>query len=112
MPCPAMATVEVLSIDAIELSHSGCQPSVEGLHHQMVMIVHQTVGIAPPAPLRAHLPDQRQERLPIRCIAVDLLARIAPGSQVVHSAGELYPQGTSHARRITDRCVIARPDPI
>ncbi len=89
MPCPAMATVEVLSIDAIELPHPGGQPSVEGLHHQMVMIVHQTVGIAPPAPLRAHLPDQRQERLPIHFIAVDLLARIAPGSQVVHSTGEL-----------------------
>ncbi|HWV44837.1 MAG TPA: hypothetical protein VN039_02240 [Nitrospira sp.] len=42
---PIMTAVERLSLDTIELAHGARQIGVGGLHDQMKVIVHQTIGV-------------------------------------------------------------------
>jgi hypothetical protein len=45
---PAMPFVEELGIDAVLLPHADGKIAVRGLNEQMIMIGHETIGVADP----------------------------------------------------------------
>jgi hypothetical protein len=48
VPYPAMPLIESLRIDTVQLPHAYRKISVGCINEQMVMIVHQAVGVAEP----------------------------------------------------------------
>ena len=51
---PRMAPIEALGIDAIQLPHPRGQIALGRLDEQVVVVVHQTVGMAQPLGARHH----------------------------------------------------------
>ena len=49
MPHPAVAAVEPLSVNSIELPHPGRKIPLGGLNQKMVMVVHEAVDVHNPA---------------------------------------------------------------
>ena len=37
-----------LGVNAVELAHTGAQVTIDGLHNDMKVVVHQAVGVAQP----------------------------------------------------------------
>src|SRR2546425_8503175 len=112
MPHPRMAAIEALGVDPVELPHPGGEIPLRGLQQQMVMVAHQTVGMAPPVIAYHSLFQDGEKRLPILLVEVDSLAGIAAGGDVVEGAGIGEAQRTSHGRRIPIKTDNSRPDPL
>ena len=81
-----MAAVERLGIDPVEPPHAGGKIGFGSFDHQVVMVVHQTIGIAAPALLVDLAAEQGEEPGTVRVVEEDVLAGIAPGRQVVDGA--------------------------
>ncbi len=48
MPCPLMAFIKKLCIDAVQLPHTEGEVSVGRLDQEVIVVVHQAVGMAKP----------------------------------------------------------------
>ena len=46
VPCSVASVVEELSVYAVQLSHAEGEVSVRGFDQEMVMVVHEAVGVA------------------------------------------------------------------
>jgi hypothetical protein len=57
-----------LCIDTVKPPHASNQVGLWSLHHQMVMVVHQAIGITTPSLLLHLLPKEIEEILPISVI--------------------------------------------
>jgi len=56
-----MTTIELLRIDPVNMPHAQGKIAVERFHKQVVVIVHQAVGIATPMEAFYHLFDQSRK---------------------------------------------------
>jgi len=65
-----MATIEILRVDTIELSHPARQVRLRCFSHQVVVIAQQTPGMANPVIGIAYITEQRQKTGSI-CIGFD-----------------------------------------
>lgn len=70
MPSACMASIEALGVDAIQLAHAGGEIPLRGLNQQMVMVVHQAVGVAPPMVTLHDVRQDGEKRQAIGVIAV------------------------------------------
>lgn len=66
MPHLAMAAIEDLRVDPVELPHPAGEIRLRRLNQQMIVIVHQTIGMAQPPEAADHLAEDRQPDLTIR----------------------------------------------
>ena len=64
------------------------------------MIVHQTVGVAPPIEARHNLTQADQIHLPIIVVKKDIVTCITACSDVVNRAGEFELMGAGLGKRI------------
>lgn len=96
VPRAPMPPVELLRVDAVQLSHAARQRRIECLDQKMVMVRHLAVGVAPPVEAFDDLRKNVKEKLAIRVNEEDLLARVAAAGYVVDSSGVLNPKWTSH----------------
>jgi hypothetical protein len=69
--------VEALGIDPVELSHAGRQIRLRRLHDEVVVVVHQAVGVAKPAESLDDAAKRRQEAWSVVVVEVDPFARVA-----------------------------------
>lgn len=108
-----MSPIVVLRIAAVELPHAQREIRLRRFDEEMIVIVHQAVGMAQPA---VAIDDVGQNREPLGAVAVvghDILPGIAPAGDMVDGAGYLNAEWTSHGRECSLReCSIARPDPV
>jgi hypothetical protein len=113
MPDPMMPTVVRLRVAAIELAHAEREIGLRRFNEQMIVVIHQTVGVAkPPVPID-DVGQQRQPLRPITVIVHDVLPGIAPTRDVVDGSGEFETKRTRHdAAAYPSACSIERADPI
>ena len=102
----AVTAVVALRVDAIDVAHQPRQIGLARLHHEVVVIAHQTIPeqarvepIQPPLDHRQQLVDVeglaevvRQQRLAVAVVLEDRLAPITTRSDVVDSAFKLEPE--------------------
>jgi len=69
--------------------HSGDQIALGHLHHQMKVILHETIGLHLPISFRARLRQRGDKQLPIPVIVEDGFPPVATIHQVVNRAGIL-----------------------
>jgi hypothetical protein len=92
-----MPTVEHLILEPLELAHPDRQISIHSLYQQMVMIVHEAVGMAAPPIAHHHLSQHGKKLLPVVGIAIDPLPGVAARGHVIDSAGKLEAEWARHA---------------
>jgi hypothetical protein len=77
MPHSLMATIKSLGVDSIQIFHSLRKSWLGGFDQQVIMIRHQTVGMANPCVTFTGTVQQIKEDAPIFIILVNILPGIA-----------------------------------
>ncbi len=91
MPDAVMRAIDVLRINAIQLAHPPGKIAFDGLHHDLIMVSHQGIGMADPI---EPLADGTQDVEPGRSIGVsgeNRFALVAARRNMVQGAGKLDP---------------------
>ena len=91
-----VATVELLGVNTVELTHALGEIRFRRLHHHMVVVGHLAIGVAAPVEAGADLPERREPIDPVLVIAADRLPGIAARRDVIKPAGEFDAQGSGH----------------
>jgi hypothetical protein len=86
-----MQPIEALRVGAIELPHAQGEIRQGSFDQQMVMIVHQAIGMAAPSKSVDHMGESRQKGLPIDIGAHDLLPGIAPARDMIDRVRKFQP---------------------
>jgi hypothetical protein len=82
----AMALVICLGVDAIQLTHPQGEISLRRLDKQMIMIVHQAVGMADPVIAFIDMSEDNDEGFPVALVLEDILLLVPSGSNVIDGA--------------------------
>jgi hypothetical protein len=85
----AMHAIELLRIDAVQLSHPARESGRTSLYQQMIVVGHEAVAVTQPVVPLAHLRKNGEERPSIRIVEIDRLAAVSARGDVIEGAGEL-----------------------
>lgn len=96
MPAPLMAAVIGLRVPAIELAHPEREGGLRRFNQEMVVVIHQTIGMTEPAIPIDDMGEQREEGRAVPVIRHDSLAGIAATGHMVDGTGKFQTKGTSH----------------
>jgi hypothetical protein len=91
-----VAAVEGLGVNAIELPHAAREVPLWGLEEEVVMVVHEAIGVAAEAVAFHHLGEDFQKREPVLVSEEDGLSGVSPGGDVIQGSRELHPQWSGH----------------
>jgi len=94
--CVTMTPVEALSEYAIELAHADGQISLRRLHQQMIVIVHEAIGMNEPVISTMNVIQRQQECLSVFFIPVNGFTSIASGCHMIQRTCKLKPKRSSH----------------
>ena len=89
-----MVSVKKLGIDTVELSHAEGEVGIRCLDQKVVMIVHETVGMAEPVVLPDSRTKDGKELLPISIIHKDLSPCFTAGGGMIDSTGVFNSERT------------------
>ena len=101
-----MAPIEPLGIGAIQLPHALGQIRQGRFHQQMVMIVHQAIGMASPPKAIHDLGESIEKGLAVGLGFNDGLVSITPAGHVIQGMFKLETQGPGHARNVAILIVV------
>ena len=94
------AVVEKLRIDAVQLAHAEGEVSVRGLQEQMVMVVHEAVGMAQPVIAFLDVLKRPEEHFAVLIVLEDGLLLVAARGDVIDGAGIFDAKRTGHGAKI------------
>src|SRR4030065_698585 len=100
VPYPAMPLIESLRIDTVQLPHAYRKISVGCINEQMVMIVHQAVGMAEPIVPKGNILKRIQEHLSVLIVSENCLSFVSSARNVIDSTWKLYTQRSCHGYSI------------
>ena len=80
----------------IELPHPTGQIRLRRLDQHMIVVIHQTVGMAKPPKTANYLAEDRQPSLTIRIRLDDALPRMAMTGHMVNRGGEFKTKWVGH----------------
>jgi len=83
MPDARMAPIEILRIHPIYLAHAGGEIGGGRFHHQMVMVLHQTIGVTNPLEACYYLLKQIKETPPVGIVAKNGHPGVSTGGHVI-----------------------------
>ena len=111
MPHLAVAAIEALGIDAVQLSHAAGQVGLGRLDQQVKVVVHQAVGVAVPPEALDDRGESVQECFAVFVVAKHFLARIAARGHMIDSARKFDAQRAGHGDSLLAKYHITRCDP-
>jgi hypothetical protein len=76
-----------LGIHTVKLSHAPGEVPVRSLHHQMVMVVHEAIGVKLPVIVLNDCGKDSQKRSAILTGAKNLRSAISTAGDVIQAAG-------------------------
>jgi hypothetical protein len=101
MPHPTMPLIESLGIDTVQLPHAYRKISIGCINEQMVMILHQAVGMAEPIVPKGNILKRIQENLSVLIVSEYCLSFVSSARDVIDSTWKLYTQRTCHGYPIS-----------
>lgn len=96
VPHAPVARVERLRIRTVEPAHAEGKIRPRRLEHEVVVIPHQTVGMANPGAARANPREQLEETATIALVEKDRPARVPAARYVVNRTRILMPKLPRH----------------
>ena len=97
MACSLMTLIKKLCIDPVQLPHAQGEIAVRRLDQEVIVVVHQAVGMAEPIIPLLDMLEHVQEVDAVLVVFENGLLFIAARGDVIDSAGVFYPEGTGHA---------------
>lgn len=88
--------VVALSVGAVELAHALGEIRLGGFDDQVIVVVHQTVGVTEPVKAPDDVPQALQEGVAIGIVLEDVVPRIASGRHMIDRPVKLQPKRTRH----------------
>jgi len=82
----SVVPVEELGIDAVDLAHAEGEVRIRCLDEKVIMVVHETVGMAEPIVLPDRRSEDGEKLLPVGIIREDLSPSISTGGDMIDSA--------------------------
>jgi len=76
---PAVALIEALRIDAVQLPHAEGTVAVRGLHKEIIMVGHEAVGITEPVVAFVNMLEGVQKILAVRVVLENALLHVPAG---------------------------------
>jgi hypothetical protein len=95
-----MPPVKGLGIDAVELSHADGEVAVRGFDDEVVMVAHETVGMADPVIALVHLLKDVEKGVSVPIVLEYGLPFVPAGGDVIDRAWIFYAQRTGHETKI------------
>jgi hypothetical protein len=108
MPPAGSPRIPSLAESPQELLHPGHQIRLGRLKKQMEMIPHQHPGMDLPSVAPAHLPQPKEETLPILVVFKNRLPPIPTRHHVIHRPGILMSQRSWHAQKLPKQSGFTR----
>jgi hypothetical protein len=71
-----MATIKRLRVGAIQSAHPAAEIPFGGFNQEMIMVIHQTIGIAAPLLLLYFEAQEIEKTTPIQVIQIDSLSPV------------------------------------
>src|SRR2546427_9126074 len=96
MPYSSVASIIDLGVDAVELAHSLREVSLWCFDYQVIVVVHQTVGVTQPVKSVNHLAQDLQEHFAIPIVIEDVFSGVTPGGYMVNRTVKFHSERTSH----------------
>ena len=96
-----MPLVEMLGVDPIELPHSEGKIPLRGLGDQVIVIVHQAVGVTEPMVPLIDLAEEIQKGDAILVVPEDRILGISARGKMVEGSLILDPQRSGHTRMLS-----------
>ena len=91
-----MSPIELLSEDAIELTHSPAQVGFNRFNKQMVVVLHQHIRMTKPMKAFFYLLKSFFKALPVSIIQEYFFSFISPRSDMVNRPGEFNAHWPGH----------------
>lgn len=92
----AMAVVDSRAVSRLELAGRFGQIGTRGLEEQVIVVVHQTVGVNDYAEPLDGLLQGLEETFSVGNVAIDVLSLVPAGGDVVDGVFELDADGSWH----------------
>jgi hypothetical protein len=96
MPCPVVATIKILRVNPIDVSHALGKVAINRFHHQVVVVLHKAIGVAEPVEPFEHLLEDNEKPLPVVVVLEYRQAGISPGRDVIDCARKFEAKWSSH----------------
>ena len=96
-----MSPVVPLGVDSIQLSHAARKVSFRCFDNEVIVGVHETVGVAQPVKPFYYCSQKLKKIEPVLIGSEYSLSCIAPGSDVIECAGVFYSEGTGHKKTLS-----------
>jgi hypothetical protein len=84
-----MTFIKKLGIDAVQLPHTEGEIAVRRLDQEVIVVVHQAVGVADPIVAFVHMLEGVQKIDPVLVALENRLSLVTPGGYVINSTGVL-----------------------
>jgi hypothetical protein len=88
MPHALVDLIELLGIDAVELPHAFGEVAIGGFQDEVIMVVHETKGMAEPVVMQDDIGQEIQKALAIGIIQINGRTGIATRGDVMEGAGK------------------------
>src|SRR5574341_899526 len=92
----SVAPVVELGIDTVELAHSFREVSLRGLNDQVIVVVHQTVGVAKPVEAVNDFAQALQEGFAISIVIENVFSGVAPRRHMIDRAVKFDSERAGH----------------
>lgn len=90
----AVAAVDRLGVNPIQLTHAGREIAFGGFNDQMIVIGHLAPGVYLPVEALAALRQNLEPGEAILIVLVDIFPAVTARGDMVESASKLYTKGT------------------
>ncbi len=81
-----MPAIEGLGGNPVELAHPFGEIAIGGFDHQMIVVIHQAVGVTEPVKSLGDLGEGIEKQLAVRVVFKDRLSLVAAGGDVIQRA--------------------------
>jgi hypothetical protein len=98
-----MTFIKKLCIDAVQLPHTQREIAVRRLDQEVIVVVHQAVGMAEPVIPFVDVLERVQEVDAVLVVFENGLLFIAAGGDVIDGTGVFYAEGAGHAARLAPK---------
>ena len=100
VPGPVSSVVEELGVHTVQLPHAEGEVPVGGLDEEMVVIVHEAIGMADPVVAFVDMLERPEKVLTVLIVLEDGLLLVAAGGHMVDSAGVFDAKRAGHRANI------------
>ena len=99
-----MAVVESRAVGRLEPAGRVGQVGTRGLEEQVIVVIHQAIGVNDYAEPLDSLLQGFEETFSVGNVAVDVFSLVSPGGDMVHGVFELDADGPCHGCCVAEVC--------